>query len=108
MECKRRECRECLQRERGERKRSEAEKIKKKKNLSIKFIFVASIQRGEREEDGNTEIDRVTKRREEGAPNTGEDHGARTVNTNLSTRKKEKERDAKSLQGAEGASIDES
>lgn len=96
-----------------ERKRSEAEKIKKKKNLSIKFgfIFVASIQRGEREEDGNTEIDRVTKRREEGAPNTGEDHGARTVNTNLSrkrTRKKEKERDAKSLQGEEGASIDES
>lgn len=87
-------------------KRSEAEKIKKKKNLSIKFgfIFVASIQRGEREE----EIDRVTKRREEGAPNTGEDHGARTVNTNLSTRKKEKERDAKSLQGEEGASIDES
>lgn len=96
------------EREREERKRSEAEKIKKKKNLSIKFIFVASIQRGEREEDGNTEIDRVTKRREEGAPNTGEDHGARTVNTNLSTRKKEKERDAKSLQGEEGASIDES
>lgn len=49
-------------------------------------------------------IDRVTTRREggEGAPNTREDHGARAVNTNLSTRKKENERDAKLQVGAGG------
>lgn len=99
-----------------ERKREgkRTEKIKRKRNLSIKFafdfIFVASCnskgREGRMEIRKSSGIDRVTKRREggEGAPNTREDHGARAVNTNLSTRKKENERDAKSLQvgGGEG------
>lgn len=56
-------------------------------------------------------IDRVTKRREggEGARlQILEDHGARIVNTNLSTRKKEKRARREVITRGRGATIDES